>query len=75
MKIDIVKEMLNNHSDEEIIAYLDKVATGVVNNYETAANANQPQLLFSNLGDITMVATILRAMKTRNETREALKQS
>ena len=67
--------MLNNHSDEEIIAYLDKVATGVVNNYKTAANANQPQLLFSNLGDITMVATILRAMKTRNETREALKQS
>lgn len=73
MKVEIVKEMLNNHSDEEIIAYLDKVATGVVNNYKTAANANQPQLLFGNIGDITMVATVLRAMKNRNEAREAAK--
>ena len=75
MKVDIVKELLSNHSDEEIIAYLDKVATGVVGNYKTAANANQPQLLFGNIGDITMIATIIRAMKNRNEAREALKES
>lgn len=74
MKIDIVKELLGNHSDEEIIAYLDSVATGIVKNYKVAASANQPQLLFGNLGDVTMVATILRAMKNRNEAREATKQ-
>lgn len=73
MKVDIVKELLDNHSDEEIIAYLDKVTTGIVNNYKIAANDNQPQLLFGNLGDITMVATILRAMKNRNEARESIK--
>lgn len=73
MKVDIVKELLNNHSDEEIIAYLDKVTTGIVGNYKTAASSNQPQLLFGNLGDITMVAMVLRAMKERNKTREAMK--
>lgn len=74
MKVDIVRELLNNHSDEEIIAYLDKVATGIIGNYKTAANANQPQLLFGNLGDITMIATIIRAMKQRNDARDAQKQ-
>lgn len=74
MKVDITKELLNNHSDEEIIAYLDSVATGIVKNYKVAASANQPQLLFGNLGDVTMIATILRAMKNRNEAREAAKQ-
>lgn len=75
MKVDITKELLNNHSDEEIIAYLESVATGIVKNYKVAASANQPQLLFGNLGDVTMVATILRAMKNRNDAREALKES
>ena len=74
MKIDITKELLNNHSDEEIISYLDSVATGILKNYKVAASANQPQLLFGNLGDVTMVATILRAMKNRNEAREAARQ-
>ena len=73
-KVDITKELLKNHSDEEIIAYLDTVTTGIVKNYKIAASANQPQLLFGNLGDVTMVATIIRAMKNRNEAREAAKQ-
>lgn len=75
MKVNIVKELLDNHSDEEIIAYLDKMATGIIGNYKTAANANQPQLLFGNLGDVTMVATILRAMKNRNDARNSLAET
>lgn len=75
MKVNIVKELLDNHSDEEIIAYLDKMATGIIGNYKTAANANQPQLLFGNLGDVTMVATILRAMKNRNDARNNLTET
>lgn len=75
MKVNIVKELLDNHSDEEIVAYLDKMATGIVGNYKTAANANQPQLLFGNLGDVTMVATILRAMKNRNDARNSLAET
>lgn len=73
-KVEIVKELLNNHSDEEIIAYLDSVTTGIVKNYKVAANANQPQLLFGNLGDVTMIATIIRAMKVRNDNIAAQKQ-
>ena len=74
MKVDITKELLDNHSDEEIIAYLSKVMNGVVQNYQIALKANQPEALWSNLGDITMVSSILKAIKTRNDAREAQRQ-
>lgn len=75
MKVDIVKEMLERHSDEEVIAYLSKVMTGVAQNYQTALKANQPETLWGNLGDIAMVSSILRGIKSRNDAREALKES
>lgn len=75
MKVDIVKELLNNHSDEEITAYLDSVVTGLLQNYKTAIKQNQSELLYGNIGDLTLVATIIRAMKNRNEAREAMKNS
>ena len=74
MKVDIVKELLEKHSDEEVIAYLDSVVTGLLQNYKTAAKQNQPELLYGNLGDLAMVASIVRAMKNRYEAREAAKQ-
>ncbi len=75
MKVDIVKELLNNHSDEEITAYLDSIVTGLLQNYKTAIKQNQSELLYGNIGDLTLVATIIRAMKNRNEAREAMKNS
>lgn len=75
MKVDIVKELLNNHSDEEITAYLDSVITGLLQNYKTAIKQNQSEILYGNIGDLTLVATIIRAMKNRNEAREAMKNS
>ena len=74
-KVDIVKELLEKHTDEEIIAYLDGMATGILQNYRTATKQNQPQLLFGNIGDLVMIASILRAMKQRDEAREAMKQA
>ena len=74
MKIDIVKEMLEKHSDEEVISYLDSVITGLLQNYRTATKQNQPELLYGNLGDLAMMAAIIRAMKQRNEARESQKQ-
>ena len=74
MKIDIVKEMLEKHSDDEVIVYLDSVVTGILQNYRTAVKQGQPELLYGNLGDLAMVASIIRAMKQRNEAREAQKQ-
>jgi hypothetical protein len=75
MKVDIVKELLNNHSDEEITAYLDSIVTGLLQNYKTAIKQNQSEILYGNIGDLTLVATIIRAMKNRNEAREAMKNS
>ena len=72
--INIVNELINNHPDEEIIAHLDSVMTGVVKNYKVALEKNQPEVLWGNLGDISQVASILRALKKRNEAREAQKQ-
>ena len=74
-KVDIVKELLEKHTDEEIIAYLDNMATGLLQNYRTATKQNQPQLLFGNLGDLVMIASVLRAMKQRNDNIEAQRQS
>lgn len=74
MKIDVVKEMLEKHSDDEVIVYLDSVMTGLLQNYRTAAKQNQPELLYGNLGDLAMVASIIRTMKQRNDAREAQKQ-
>lgn len=74
-KVDIVKELLEKHTDEEIIAYLDSMATGLLQNYRTATKQNQPQLLFGNLGDLVMIASVLRAIKQRNDNIEAQRQS
>lgn len=74
-KVDIVRELLEKHTDEEIIAYLDNMATGLLQNYRTATKQNQPQLLFGNLGDLVMIASVLRAMKQRNDNVEAQRQS
>ena len=73
MKVDLTKELLANHSDEEIVAYLDSVVTGLLQNYRTATKQNQPELLYGNLGDIALTASIIRAMKNRNDAREAAK--
>lgn len=74
MKVEIVKELLEKHSDEEIIAYLNKVANGVAKNYQTSLEAKQPEVLWGNLGDVVLLASILKAMNKRNEDREAQKQ-
>lgn len=74
MKVDLVKELLDKHSDEEIIAYLSKVTHGLVQNYQAAIKVNQPEILFGNLGDLTLVSEILKAIKQRNEAREAQRQ-
>ena len=75
MSVDVVKEMLTNHSDAEVIAYLDSVMTGLLQNYKIATKQNQPELLYSNLGDIAMVASIIRAMKKRNDAIAAQKEA
>lgn len=72
--INIVGELIEKHSDEEIIEHLDSIMTGVVKNYKTALEKNQPEVLWGNLGDLSLVASIVRGLKKRNDVREAQKE-
>lgn len=74
-KIEVEKELVERHSDEELVAFLYKTMAGVVQNFQTTLKANQPESLWSNFGDIAMVASILKNMKQRNDAIEAKKQS
>ncbi len=73
--MDIVKDIVDKYSEEQIIAYLDKLLAGILKNYQTSAKVNQPHLLWGNLGDIAQVRAILHEIKKRNDAREATKQN
>ena len=73
--INVVGELIERHSDEEIIAHLDKIVSGVVKNYTVALDKGNSDILWANLGDLTQVASILRGMRKRNEARETQKES
>lgn len=73
--INIIGEIIEKHSDEEIVAHLEKIVAGVVKNYTVALDKGNSDILWANLGDLTQVASILRGMRKRNEAREAQKES
>lgn len=73
--INVVGELIEKHSDDEIIAYLDKIISGVVKNYNTSLEKGDSNILWSNLGDLVQVAAILRGLRKRNEAREAVKKA
>lgn len=71
--MDIAKDIIDKYSEEQIIAYLDKLMAGVQQNYRASMKINQPQVLWGCLGDIDLVRMILHEMRTRNDAREAQK--
>lgn len=73
--INIIGEIIEKHSDEEITAHLEKIVAGVVKNYTVALDKGNSDILWANLGDLTQVASILRGMRKRNEARKAQKES
>ena len=75
MTIDIEKELLEKHTDQEITAFLYKVMTGVLKNYNVGLDSNNSKYLWGSYGDIVMVRSILGHMKQRNDAIEAQKQS
>lgn len=72
--MNIIEDMLK-HKDEEVIAYLAKVMQGVVKNYNLSLEKNQPEILWGNLGDLTMVSQVLKAMDKRTQEKLAQIQS
>lgn len=71
--MDIIKDIVDKYSTEQIIAYLDRLSAGVLKNYQTAIKVNQPQILFGDLGDIAQMRSILHEINKRNQEREAMK--
>ena len=73
--MDIAKDIVDKYTTEEIIAHLDSVMGGVLLNYRTAIKANQPQVLFGNMGDISQIKGILHEMRKRDDARETMKNT
>lgn len=72
--MDIVKDIVDKYSTEQIVAYLDTIATGVLKNYKTSLSSNQPHIIWGSIGDIAQMKAVLHEMKKRNDAREAQKQ-
>lgn len=75
MTVNIEKDILEKHTDQEIIAFLHKVMAGVVKNYNSGLSANSSKYLWGSFADVVMVKSILSEMKQRNDAKEALKQN
>lgn len=73
--MDIAKDIVDKYTTEQIVAYLDRLSSGVLKNYQTAIKVNQPEVLFGDLGDIAQIRSVLHEMNKRNQEREALKES
>lgn len=72
--MNIAKDIVDKYTTEQIIAHLDNIMTGVLQNYRTSVKAGQPQMTWGSIGDIAQAKEILREMKQRNDAREAIKQ-
>lgn len=75
MAISLEKELLEKHTDEEIIAFLYKVVSGITKNYSSGLSTNNSNFLWGSYGDIVLVRSILGEMKQRNDAIEAQKQN
>lgn len=73
--MNLAGDLLDKYTPEQVTAYLDKLAAGVLKNYQTAIKVNQPQILFGSLGDVAQIRDILHEMKKRNDEKLALSKS
>ena len=69
--MDIAKDIVEKYSVEQVVDYLDKLSAGVLKNYQTAIKANQPAILFGNLGDLAQIRAVLHEMNRQNQERAA----
>lgn len=74
-KVNLVSDLLKNHSDAELIEHMYRIMGGTLKNYKIALDKNAPEILWGNLGDIEQVASILNAMNKREQERLARSQA
>lgn len=72
--MNLASDLLDKYSQEQVTAYMDRLAANILKNYQTAIKINQPQILFCSLGDVAQLREILHEMRKRDEAREAMKQ-
>lgn len=69
--MDLAKDIVEKYSVEQIVDYLDRLSAGVLKSYQTAIKANQPAVLFGNLGDLAQIRAVLHEMNRQNQERAA----
>lgn len=72
--INMIGEALDKHTDAELIAHMYGLMTGISKNYSIALEKGHSEVLWANLGDISLVTGMLKAMKKREEDRVANSQ-
>lgn len=72
--MNIAKDIVDKYTIEQIVAYLDNIMSGILQNYRTSVKAGQPQMTWGSVGDIAQAKEILHELKRRNDAREATKQ-
>ena len=75
MKISIANELVQRHSDQEIIEFLSRTTRGLVQNYKVAVEKGDSSILFANLGDLTMVASVLAELDKREKNKLATQEN
>lgn len=73
--MNLAGDLLDKYTPEQVTAYLDKLAAGILKNYQTAIKVNQPQILFGSLGDVAQIRDILHEIRKRNDEKLALSKS
>lgn len=73
-KINIEAELLERHSDPEIIEYLYRLMAGVCKKYRIALEKGNTDVLWVSIGDIEQAASMLQALYKRDQARLAQSQ-
>lgn len=68
-------DILDKYTQEQVTVYLEKLITGVLQNYKTSLEKGDSNILWVNLGDLTQIRSILHEMKKRDKERAALNKS
>ena len=72
--MNLAGDILDKYSREQVTVYLDKLVTGIIQNFKTSLEKGDSNILWANLGDLTQIRSILHEMRKRDESREAMKK-
>lgn len=69
-KVNIAAEMLEKHTDEELIEFLYSEMTGVMKNYRNSMEQKMPEICWASMRNLDLIADVLMLMKRRNQARQ-----